>query len=246
MAAFERGGAVLWMLQFTTLRHSPLDAINALIRGCLLEERLGETTFTYVPKSGAAQALKWTFHNGLGLVFVAVYQKTLSLLYVDELLTAVKNEFVTVYKPGQHEYKQFDDVFQRLLRDAETRAETSKRQPAMRSAVTAVSKQASDRYSRSSDVVWTPHRGDRRIPCETFGRVGSRSWHCRTATSRRVRPRRTLALPGRAASRVVTRTLTTTRLLQSGSRAPMAPQPTRAKLPLRGRMATRAARRWAV
>ncbi|KXZ55716.1 hypothetical protein GPECTOR_2g1266 [Gonium pectorale] len=109
VAAFERGGAVLWMLQFTTLRHSPLEAINALIRGCLLEERLGENVFTFVPKSGAPQALKWTFHNGLGLVFVAVYQKTLSLLYVDELLTSVKDEFVGVYKPGQRGYKQFDD-----------------------------------------------------------------------------------------------------------------------------------------
>ncbi|GLC40532.1 hypothetical protein PLESTM_001084700 [Pleodorina starrii] len=141
VAAFERGGAVLWMLQFTTLRHNPLDAINALIRGCLLEERLGENTFTYVPKSGAAQALKWTFHNGLGLVFVAVYQKTLSLLYVDELLTSVKNEFVAVYKPGQRGYKQFDDVFQRLLREAETRAEVSKRQPVMRNAAAVASKQ---------------------------------------------------------------------------------------------------------
>ncbi|GIM14007.1 hypothetical protein Vretimale_17022 [Volvox reticuliferus] len=135
IAAFERGGAVLWMLQFTTLRHSPLDAINALIRGCLLEERLGENTFTYVPKSGAAQALKWTFHNGLGLVFVAVYQKTLSLLYVDELLTAVKDDFAGIYKPGHRGYKEFDDVFQRVLREAENRAELSKRQPIMRTAV---------------------------------------------------------------------------------------------------------------
>lgn len=147
VAAFERGGAVLWMLQFTTLRHSPLDAINALIRGCLLEERLGENTYTYVPKSGAAQALKWTFHNGMGLVFVAVYQKALSLMYVDELLTAVKDEFVGVYKPGQRGYKPFDDVFQRLLREAETRVDISKRQTVMRNAVVSLSKKVSDRYS---------------------------------------------------------------------------------------------------
>ncbi|GFR48799.1 hypothetical protein Agub_g10749 [Astrephomene gubernaculifera] len=141
VAVFERGGAVLWMLQFTTLRHSPLEAINALIRGCLLEERLGENTFTFVPKSGAAQALKWTFHNGLGLVFVAVYQKTLSLLYVDELLTSVKDEFVGIYQPGHRGYRQFDDVFNRLLREAETRAELSKRQPVMRSAAANSAKQ---------------------------------------------------------------------------------------------------------
>lgn len=100
---FTRGGALLWALQFTTLRHSPAEAINALIKGCLLEERSGETTFTYVPKTGAHQALKWTFHNGLGLVFVAVYQKTLSLMYVDELLQAVKQEFAAIYKPSAHQ-----------------------------------------------------------------------------------------------------------------------------------------------
>lgn len=57
--------------------------MNALIRSCLLEERTGEGIFTYKPAGGAAYALKWTFHNRLGLVFVAVYQKALALLYVD-------------------------------------------------------------------------------------------------------------------------------------------------------------------
>lgn len=62
-AIFTRGGALLWTLQFTALRHSPLDALNALIRTCLLEERSSDNTFTYVPKTGAHQALKWTFNN---------------------------------------------------------------------------------------------------------------------------------------------------------------------------------------
>lgn len=142
---FTRGGAFLWTLQFTALRHSPVEALNALVRGCLLEERLSETTFTFTPKQGAAQTLKWTFHNvslksapfcfscqscttirlclhrscvyhrvsgstivrlqGLGLVFVAVYQKTLSLLYVDELLQRVKAEFAVEYKPHVYSYR---------------------------------------------------------------------------------------------------------------------------------------------
>ncbi len=33
------------------------------------------------------------------MVFVAVYQKTLSLMYVDELLQRVKDEFILNYKP---------------------------------------------------------------------------------------------------------------------------------------------------
>ena len=60
---FTRGGALLWTLQFTALRHSPIEALNALVRGCLLEERLSETSFTFSPKQGAQQTLKWTFHN---------------------------------------------------------------------------------------------------------------------------------------------------------------------------------------
>lgn len=63
--------AMFVFLQFTSLRHSPVEAVNALIKNCLLEERSSDTTFTYTPKAGAAQSLKWTFHNGLGLVFVA-------------------------------------------------------------------------------------------------------------------------------------------------------------------------------
>lgn len=39
--------------------------------------------------------------QGLGLVFVAVYQRALKLLYVDELLERVKHEFSLQYKPDQ-------------------------------------------------------------------------------------------------------------------------------------------------
>jgi signal recognition particle receptor subunit alpha len=80
-AIFTKGGALLWTLQFTTaLKHDPLDALNALVRGCLLEERSSDAAFSYAPRSGAAQALKWTFHNvrmrddcpGLGWVALSV------------------------------------------------------------------------------------------------------------------------------------------------------------------------------
>ena len=43
--------------------------------------------------------------QGLGLVFVAVYQKALKLLYVDELLERVRKEFSPRYKPNCYEYK---------------------------------------------------------------------------------------------------------------------------------------------
>uniref|UniRef100_A0A383V6G1 SRP54-type proteins GTP-binding domain-containing protein n=1 Tax=Tetradesmus obliquus TaxID=3088 RepID=A0A383V6G1_TETOB len=126
-AIFTKGGALLWTLQFTTaLKHNPLDALNALIRTCLLEERSGDAAFTYAPKVGAQQALKWTFHNGLGLVFVAVYQKTLSLLYVEDLLAAIKDAFLQEYTPGSYSYPQFQDKFAQILRDCETRADKAR------------------------------------------------------------------------------------------------------------------------
>lgn len=62
-AIFHKGGALLWTLPFTAaLKHNPLDALNALIRTCLLE-RHGDGVFYFTPKAGAQQALKWEFNN---------------------------------------------------------------------------------------------------------------------------------------------------------------------------------------
>ena len=47
------------------------EPVEALIRTCLLEERAGDAAFSYAADA-AAYALKWTFHNEAGLVFVAV------------------------------------------------------------------------------------------------------------------------------------------------------------------------------
>ncbi|GAX77841.1 hypothetical protein CEUSTIGMA_g5283.t1 [Chlamydomonas eustigma] len=127
-AVFTRGGALLWTLQFAALRHNPIDAINALIRTCLLEERSSDSTFFYAPKTGAQQAMKWSFHNGLGLIFVAVYQKSLSLLYIDDLLAMVKAEFASLHQSsGQVDYKVFGVKFQRMLRECESRADVAKK-----------------------------------------------------------------------------------------------------------------------
>ena len=57
---FTRGGALLWTWQLTALRGDPIDA---LVRTCLLEERTGESSFTYKPPTGLPYTLKWTLHN---------------------------------------------------------------------------------------------------------------------------------------------------------------------------------------
>jgi len=121
---FARGGALLWTYQLTALKGGPVDA---LIRNCLLQERVGDKSYNYEPPQGASYTLKWTLHNGAGLVFVAVYQKALSLLYVDALLEKIKKDFAVVYKPDLYNYKSFDDTFKRVLKECELRADQFKR-----------------------------------------------------------------------------------------------------------------------
>ncbi|XP_052199157.1 uncharacterized protein LOC127806131 [Diospyros lotus] len=122
---FTRGGLILWTFKElgNVLRGSP---VNTLIQSCLLEERSGAASYNY-DAPGAAYTLKWTFHNELGLVFVAVYQRILHLLYVDDLLAMVKREFSEIYDPKRTVYDDFDDVFRQLRKEAEARAEEMKK-----------------------------------------------------------------------------------------------------------------------
>ncbi|GLT25368.1 hypothetical protein SLA2020_005000 [Shorea laevis] len=122
---FTRGGLILWTCKElgNALKGSPIDT---LIRSCLLEERSGAALFTY-DVQGASYNLKWTFHNELGLVFVAVYQRILHLLYVDDLLAMVKREFAEIYDPKRTDYNDFDETFRQLRKEAEARAEELKK-----------------------------------------------------------------------------------------------------------------------
>ncbi|WCJ30113.1 signal recognition particle receptor alpha subunit family protein [Euphorbia peplus] len=122
---FTRGGLILWTCKElgNALRGSPIDT---LIRSCLLEERSGAALYNY-DAPGASYALKWCFHNDLGLVFVAVYQRILHLLYVDELLELIKREFSVLYDPKRTDYYDFDETFRQLRKEAEARAEELKK-----------------------------------------------------------------------------------------------------------------------
>lgn len=55
--------------------------MHALVSTVLLEEKGGDRQHVI-----DSYALQWTFVNELDLVFVVVYQRTLQLLYVNELL----------------------------------------------------------------------------------------------------------------------------------------------------------------
>ncbi|KAK8597477.1 hypothetical protein V6N13_094884 [Hibiscus sabdariffa] len=122
---FTRGGLILWTCKELgdALKGSPIDT---LIRSCLLEERSGAASYSY-DVTGASYTLKWTFHNELGLVFVAVYQRILHLLYVDELLAMVRREFSEIYDPKRTVYNDFDETFRQLRKEAEARAEELKK-----------------------------------------------------------------------------------------------------------------------
>ncbi|KAK9947332.1 hypothetical protein M0R45_002963 [Rubus argutus] len=122
---FTRGGLILWTCKElgNALKGSPIDT---LIRSCLLEERSGAASYDYTAP-GAAYTLKWTFHNELGLVFVAVYQKILHLLYVDDLLSMLKQQFSEIYDPKRTVYNDFDETFRQLRKEAEARAEELKK-----------------------------------------------------------------------------------------------------------------------
>lgn len=69
--------------------------------------------------------------QGLGLVFVAVYQKTLSLMYVDELLGLVRDAFIEGYSPNNYNYEAFGSRFNKILRDCEARADAARRNAAV-------------------------------------------------------------------------------------------------------------------
>ncbi|KAL5705225.1 hypothetical protein ACHQM5_023559 [Ranunculus cassubicifolius] len=121
---FTRGGLILWTCKELGY---PLKVslIDTLIRSCLLEERSGHA-YNY-DAHGASYTLQWTFNNDLGLIFVAVYQRILRLIYVDDLLSMIKREFSQLYDPKRTVYNDFDDVFRQLHKEAQVRAEDLKK-----------------------------------------------------------------------------------------------------------------------
>ncbi|KAJ0396286.1 hypothetical protein P43SY_005398 [Pythium insidiosum] len=113
---FNKTGTVLWS-------HSPChlngDPVDTLINRVLMEDRSGEKKFI-----SDAYSMQWVFENKLDLVFVVVYQKILQLLYIEELLEAVKRDFVARFPEpiasklpvDAHLYKE---RFATLLKNAE-------------------------------------------------------------------------------------------------------------------------------
>ena len=112
---FHRGGGVLWERSMSSMSVSPVDA---LIGSVLLEERAASTSYRH-----DKYVVKWTFANELELVFVAVYLNVANLLFIDQLLDAVKDSFVALVKPHWEQARKaytlpavsFDRRFDRIV-----------------------------------------------------------------------------------------------------------------------------------
>jgi signal recognition particle receptor subunit alpha len=91
LTIFHRGGAVLFTRSLAPVPGAPVDA---LISGVLLEERAGGSSFRH----GGKYTVKWALCNELELVFVAAYLNLTNLLYLDELLAAVRDKFVDMFR----------------------------------------------------------------------------------------------------------------------------------------------------
>lgn len=76
--------------------------------------------------SDGSHSLKWHLENEVGLVVVAVYQKHLSLTYVDELLLQAKAAFLPLARGADldalYPSSQFTPTFLALHAEAEKRA----------------------------------------------------------------------------------------------------------------------------
>ena len=91
LTIFHRGGAVLYTRSLAPVPGAPVDN---LIGSVLLEERTGLSSFRHEDK----YTVKWAFANELDLVFVAVYLNLSNLLYMDELLSGLRDRFTALFR----------------------------------------------------------------------------------------------------------------------------------------------------
>jgi hypothetical protein len=84
---FTTGGLILWYKTFVDQKFEGL--INNLIRTVLLDEKKNQD---YAVFSGTV--MRWRINNEAGLIFVVAYQESYSVLYVDQLLEYVVNDFI--------------------------------------------------------------------------------------------------------------------------------------------------------
>lgn len=99
------------------LKDSPVDE---LVKTVLLEEKGGSNVATT-----EWYTLRWSLANELGLVVVALYQRSLQLHYVEALVDSIKRDVVSRFgaslrDPSTTAPVSYDAQFDRLLKEAES------------------------------------------------------------------------------------------------------------------------------
>lgn len=121
---------MLWYFQDAAQQlKTSIDAINALIRNVVLQERGGTGLYVH-----GSLALKQQLDNEFDLLFVAVYQNILQLSYVDKFLSDVQREFRERYQEQLRQglyYQSFDfgENYERILCMAEEESRMVKAEP---------------------------------------------------------------------------------------------------------------------
>jgi len=139
ISIITKGGLLLWDFETHPLRGS---TINSFIQKVLLEEKASQKVFNF-----DNYIVKWTMDNDTDLIVVVkiilfffknsslkcVYQKLVQLLYVDDLLRVVKENFCNLLKKINFNTKSmgistfnFDQEYQKILKAVE---EHSKKNP---------------------------------------------------------------------------------------------------------------------
>lgn len=87
---FTTGGVILFYKAFCTMK---FDVLDILVKKVLIQDKTAENKYFVEPYN-----VKWRLANDLNLIFAVVYQEIFQVLYVDELLELMKQNFVkTVY-----------------------------------------------------------------------------------------------------------------------------------------------------
>eukprot|EP00936_MAST-01D_sp_MAST-1D-sp1_P000645 g645.t1 len=120
---FSKSGLILWQQVQGKLASDPVDE---LIGTVLMEDRITDKSFTR-----GDSKLQWTVDNQLDLVFVVVYQKILTLVYIEDLLEQVKSEFGSRYgkKLPLSRGVEFKKPFDRIMAEVEFKSIRSTKKP---------------------------------------------------------------------------------------------------------------------
>ena len=122
LCIFTGSGLVIWHQGVV------LAPLNILISEVLLKERASLTHFAH-----GALVMKWKLASSLDLVFAAVYQQAITLLYVDELLDSMKTHFQALLTRNSRKLDlsalQFQEHFPQLNEKWEVRNRMQPRAP---------------------------------------------------------------------------------------------------------------------